>query len=96
MNLVAKEYVAAQNPEDPGALVLSCFAGAAQEMDGAILVNPYDPDETAEALHLALSLPLEERRDRWRRMWQAVERNTARSWARGFLAELEGAEARAA
>jgi trehalose 6-phosphate synthase len=89
MNLVAKEYVAAQRPEDPGALVLSRFAGAAQEMDGAILVNPYDPDEIAEALHLALTMKAEERRSRWESMSAAVWRSTATKWAKGFLADLE-------
>jgi len=96
MNLVAKEYVAAQDPDQPGALVLSCFAGASHEMDGAILVNPYDPDETAEALHQALGLPLDERRARWRRMSQRVFGNTAALWAEGFLTALEGRPAQAA
>jgi trehalose 6-phosphate synthase len=96
MNLVAKEFVAAQDPANPGALVLSRFAGAARELDGAILVNPHDPDETAEALHIALTLPEAERRARWEQMWQAVHRHTAGSWARGFLAELEEVAARAA
>jgi trehalose 6-phosphate synthase len=96
MNLVAKEFVAAQDPNDPGALVLSKFAGAAHEMTGAILVNPHDPDETAEALHIALTMPEAERRERWQSMWTAVHRNTAASWARGFLAELEIARAEAA
>jgi len=96
MNLVAKEFVAAQDPAHPGALVLSRFAGVAQEMDGAILVNPHDPDETAEALHIALTLPEAERRARWERMWQATRRHTAASWARGFLADLDVAAAQAA
>jgi len=89
MNLVAKEYVAAQNPEDPGALVLSRFAGAAAEMEGAILVNPYDPDEIAEGLHLALAMDGEERRARWAQMYEAIGRNTAAKWAKGFLKDLE-------
>jgi trehalose 6-phosphate synthase len=96
MNLVAKEFVAAQDPAKPGALVLSRFAGAAQDLDGAIVVNPYDPDETAEALHIALTLPEAERRVRWESMWQAVRRHTAASWARSFTARLEVARARAA
>ncbi|MBV9655105.1 MAG: trehalose-6-phosphate synthase [Acetobacteraceae bacterium] len=94
MNLVAKEYVAAQEPADPGALVLSRFAGAAIELDGAVLVNPYDPDETAEALHHALRMPLEERQERWRRMMDAVETNTASAWARNFVSALEDRPAR--
>jgi trehalose 6-phosphate synthase len=96
MNLVAKEFVAAQDPDHPGALVLSRFAGAAQELEGAILVNPHDPDEIAEALHIALTLPEAERRARWQLMWQAVKRHTAASWGRRFVASLEVAAARAA
>ena len=53
MNLVAKEYVAAQDPEDPGVLILSTFAGAAQELESAVMVNPYDVDGVAEAIHRA-------------------------------------------
>jgi trehalose 6-phosphate synthase len=89
MNLVAKEYVAAQRSDDPGVLVLSRFAGAAQELDGALLVNPYDPDEIAEALNAALSMPLVDRQARWRTMRDAVWRNTAAAWADRFLFELE-------
>lgn len=66
MNLVAKEFVAAQDPEDPGVLVLSRFAGAAQDLAGALVVNPLDPDEIAEALDAALTMPAEERLARWR------------------------------
>ena len=93
MNLVAKEYVAAQDPEDPGALVLSRFAGAANEMDGAIVINPHDPDATAEALHMALTIAADERRARWGRMWRAVNHYTAAGWARSFLAALEASPA---
>ena len=96
MNLVAKEFVAAQDPDHPGALVLSRFAGAAAALEGAILVNPHDPDETAEALHIALTMPETERRARWERMWQEVKRHTAASWARSFIASLDVAAARAA
>jgi trehalose 6-phosphate synthase len=64
MNLVAKEYVAAQDPEDPGVLILSAFAGAAEQMEAAIIVNPYDLDQTAAAMATALSMGLEERRAR--------------------------------
>ena len=96
MNLVAKEFVAAQDPDHPGALVLSRFAGAAAALDGAILVNPHDPDETAEALHIALTMPETERRARWERMWQEVKRHTAATWARSFIASLDVAAARAA
>ncbi|HUA77456.1 MAG TPA: trehalose-6-phosphate synthase, partial [Acetobacteraceae bacterium] len=91
MNLVAKEYVAAQDPEDPGVLVLSRFAGAADDMPGALIINPFDPDETAEALHAALIMGLEERRSRWHEMMAAVERTSAAHWAQNFLARLEAA-----
>ncbi|MBV8401185.1 MAG: trehalose-6-phosphate synthase [Acetobacteraceae bacterium] len=96
MNLVAKEYVAAQNAEDPGVLVLSKFAGAARELEGAILVNPYDPDETAEALHQALNMGADERRARWQGMADELQRHTAKIWARRFLHELGQRPARAA
>jgi trehalose 6-phosphate synthase len=91
MNLVAKEYVAAQNPDDPGVLVLSRFAGAAEDMPGALIINPFDPDETAEAMHAALTMGLEERKSRWQDMMAAVERTSAANWAQGFLARLEAA-----
>jgi trehalose 6-phosphate synthase len=90
MNLVAKEYVAAQDPEDPGALVLSRFAGAAPELEGALLVNPLDPDEIAERLDEGLSMPREERVARWRPMAEAVRQGTAKAWCRAFLRALEG------
>src|SRR5262249_49844936 len=68
MNLVAKEYVAAQNPADPGVLVLSKFAGAAHELDAALLVNPHDIDGMARTIATALSMPLTERRMRYEAM----------------------------
>ncbi len=89
MNLVAKEYVAAQDSSDPGVLVLSRFAGAAPELADAIQVNPYDPDEIAEGLHQALSMPAPERSARWEAMNAAVHRATAASWARDFLQALQ-------
>jgi trehalose 6-phosphate synthase len=89
MNLVAKEYVAAQDPKNPGALVLSKFAGAASAMKGAILVNPFDPDEIADALDLALRLNLKDRQSRWRTMDEAVQASTASIWAKSFLERLE-------
>lgn len=90
MNLVAKEYVAAQDPVDPGVLVLSRFAGAAVELDGALLVNPMDADDIAEAMDAALTMPLDERLDRWTRMDRAVRTTTAAAWCRNFLNALEG------
>lgn len=90
MNLVAKEYVAAQDPSDPGVLVLSRFAGAAGELHGAVLVNPLDPDDIAEALDVALAMPAEERLARWTTMSAAVRGTTASIWCARFLAALEG------
>ena len=88
MNLVAKEFVAAQVPEDPGVLVLSRFAGAAEDMTDALLVNPTDADEIADALHQALVMPLEERRDRHAKLMAAVERSSAEVYATRFVAAL--------
>jgi trehalose 6-phosphate synthase len=91
MNLVAKEYIAAQDAATPGVLVLSHFAGAAPEMDEAVLVNPYDADEIADALHQALTMGLDERRQRWTKLDEDVRRTTAGSWARDFLRALDEA-----
>jgi len=88
MNLVAKEYVAAQDAEDPGVLVLSRFAGAAEELRDTLLVNPYDPDEIAEALHRALTMKQAERRAMWEPLFAALQANTAAIWAAGFLVAL--------
>jgi trehalose 6-phosphate synthase len=90
MNLVAKEYVAAQDPGDPGVLVLSPFAGAAYEFDSAIIANPYDPDAVAEALHKAMHMPLEERRERWQAMMEVLSRNSITAWRESFLRDLSG------
>ncbi|MFN3658119.1 MAG: alpha,alpha-trehalose-phosphate synthase (UDP-forming) [Pseudolabrys sp.] len=93
MNLVAKEYVAAQNPDDPGVLILSRFAGAARECSAALLVNPYDSEGVAIAINRALSMPLEERRQRHAANFKALARNDLTRWAERFLATLERAEA---
>ena len=89
MNLVAKEYVAAQAPADPGVLVLSCFAGAADELPEALLVNPLDVDDIADAIETALAMPLEERRERWQRMFATISRNDITHWRSTFVAALE-------
>ncbi len=91
MNLVAKEYVAAQDPEDPGALVLSCFAGAAQELTDALLVNPFDIDGVAEAIHEGLAMPREERIARWQSMMAVLRRNDIVAWRESFVAALGAA-----
>ena len=89
MNLVAKEYVAAQNAEDPGVLILSRFAGAAHECTAALLVNPYDSEGVAIAIDRALSMPLEERRQRHADNYRVLVRNDISHWAERFLATLE-------
>jgi trehalose 6-phosphate synthase len=88
MNLVAKEYVACQDPADPGVLVLSRFAGAAQELTEALLVNPADTTEVADALERALKMPLRERRARWRSMMDVLERHDITAWRNEFLNAL--------
>ncbi len=88
MNLVAKEYVACQSPQDPGVLVLSRFAGAACELEQALLVNPHDPDEIAEAIQCAADMGAQERRERWRAMMQTLRRNDVTAWRRAFLDQL--------
>jgi len=89
MNLVAKEYVAAQNPDDPGVLVLSKFAGAACELAGALLVDPRDVDGMAERLVTALAMPRCERRTRWQSMMQTLLQHSIHAWFAGFLQELK-------
>jgi trehalose 6-phosphate synthase len=88
MNLVAKEYIAAQDPEDPGVLILSRFAGAAAECTAALLVNPYDPETVATSISHALSMPLEERRERHQALFQVISDNDLNSWGEHFLAVL--------
>ena len=88
MNLVAKEFVAAQNPDDPGVLVLSRFAGAAQQLDAALRVNPHDADAMADAMDRALAMPLAERRERWQSMWDVLADRSPLAWGRSFVAAL--------
>jgi len=91
MNLVAKEYVAAQDPADPGVLVLSRFAGAARELTGALVVNPFDVDALADALRRALAMPQAERRARWQAMMAPLRANTVEDWSENFLRALAAA-----
>jgi len=93
MNLVAKEYVAAQNPDDPGVLVLSKFAGAADELDTALLVNPNDIDGMARTIAVALSMPFPERRMRWEAMMAKLRRRSIQQWFTSFVEGLEKARA---
>ncbi len=90
MNLVAKEYVAAQDADDPGVLILSRFAGAAADLEEALIVNPYDADEVAKAMHLAVTMEADERIDRHKRLLARVRGRDISSWQTAFLAELRG------
>jgi trehalose 6-phosphate synthase len=101
MNLVAKEYVAAQDTNDPGVLILSRFAGAAVEGKRALLVNPYDAESVAGAIAQALSMPLEERRERHAALLRGILENNVDKWQKDFLDALRsenrvGEEIRAA
>jgi trehalose 6-phosphate synthase len=89
MNLVAKEYVAAQDPEDPGVLVLSKFAGAAHELDAALLVDPYDIEGIALRIAAGLAMPLAERRARWQRMMDTLLRQSIHVWFADFMQALK-------
>jgi len=91
MNLVAKEFVAAQSPEDPGVLVLSRFAGAARELNSSLLVNPYDLDATAAVIAEAIAMPRDERIGRWRAMYARILENDVHRWCRSFLDRLSDA-----
>jgi trehalose 6-phosphate synthase len=88
MNLVAHEYVACQDEDNPGVLVLSRFAGAAELFPDALLVNPHNIEEVAEALDHALSMPLQERKTRWQALMKAVKDHSVDEWAGDFLARL--------
>ena len=92
MNLVAKEFIAAQDPADPGVLVLSRFAGASEELRDAILVNPYHPEDVADGIHEGLTMPLAERVERHQKLAACVERRTAEWWFKAFLEGLAAAQ----
>ena len=88
MNLVAKEYLAAQDPDNPGVLVLSEFAGAARELDQALIVNPYETDAVAGALKRALEMPVDERRERHAPMLAHLQDFDITRWAEDYLSAL--------
>ena len=98
MNLVAKEYIAAQDPADPGVLILSRFAGAAEQLTDALIVNPYNIEEMADAILTALEMDKTERIERHGRLLAAVKSQDIFAWSNAFLAALDarGAERRAA
>ncbi len=88
MNLVAKEFIAAQDADDPGVLMLSQFAGAAKELDRALIVNPHESDAVAAALKRALTMPREERRERHAPMIAHLLKNDIKKWAKTYLSTL--------
>jgi len=92
MNLVAKEYVAAQNPDDPGVLILSRFAGAAEQMGEALLVNPFSREELSDAINKALTMPLAERVRKWQALIQVVRDTDVGIWRDDFVGALKGVE----
>jgi trehalose 6-phosphate synthase len=91
MNLVAKEFVAAQDPADPGVLILSRFAGAAHQLKEALLVNPYSKDEISDAILKALDMPRDERIRRWQALIDNVRREDVRAWREAFVDALANA-----
>jgi trehalose 6-phosphate synthase len=91
MNLVAKEYVTAQDPTDPGVLILSKFAGAAQQLSAALIVNPNDKLEVAEAIRDALHMGQLERVTRWQTMIGTLRKYDVSWWSASFLKELASA-----
>jgi len=94
MNLVAKEYVAAQDPEDPGVLILSRFAGAAEQMKQALIVNPYDVEEMADTIKIALEMGLQERQERHQALLAGIRTHDTFDWCRTFLDTLESVRRR--
>lgn len=88
MNLVAKEFVAAQDPEDPGVLILSRFAGASRELRSALLINPHDTESTAKAIERAITMPLPERKERWEAMMTRLLNYDVTHWCDEFLGQL--------
>ena len=93
MNLVAKEFVASQDPADPGVLILSRFAGAAHQLGEALLVNPYSKDELSDAIREALDMPKAERIRRWEKMVDNVRKEDVLAWRRGFVEALQSVSA---
>ena len=89
MNLVAKEYVAAQDPSNPGVLILSQFAGAAEELDGAIIVNPYDIEAITEAINISLKMSSEEKLHRWIRMIEQINEFDINKWSKNCIKAIE-------
>ncbi len=91
MNLVAKEYVAAQDPDNPGVLILSRFAGAASQLKEALIVNPFSREDVADAIKRALAMKLEERCARWQALMAGVQEANVTAWRDDFVRRLEEA-----
>jgi trehalose 6-phosphate synthase len=87
MNLVAKEYVATRD-DNGGALILSRFTGASLELQDALIVNPYDTEELADAIHMAIAMDARERRERMRRMRRVVKQHNIYRWAANLIAAV--------
>jgi trehalose 6-phosphate synthase len=94
MNLVAKEYVAAQDPADPGVLILSRFAGAAEQMHEALIVNPFSREEVSDAIRKGLAMSKAERVRRWETLMQGVRDTDVEAWRDRFIQALQSAAAR--
>jgi trehalose 6-phosphate synthase len=92
MNLVAKEYVAAQDPADPGVLILSRFAGSARQMREALIVNPYSPEELSDALKRAVTMPRYERVERWQALYECVQNDDVTAWRDAYVRALSGVD----
>ncbi len=90
MNLVAKEYVAAQDDDDPGVLILSQFAGAAEDLEEALIVNPYDIDDMANAMQKAITMRIDEKRERFDALIRRVRARDVKAWRENFLSALSG------
>ena len=88
----AKEYLASQDPDDPGVFVLSRLCGAAEELHAAVLINPYDRRAVADGVTGAIEMPLAERRERHSQMLATIERNDVHSWSRRFIGALRLAQ----
>jgi trehalose 6-phosphate synthase len=95
MNLVAKEYVASQDPDDPGVLVLSTLAGASNELAAAVLVNPYDKIAVADGIQQAIEMPLEARKERHVELMSKLRRNDIHTWSENFVSVLNQARSEA-
>ena len=88
MNLVAKEYIAAQNPDNPGVLLLSRYAGAAEQMQAAVIIDPHEPQSIIHGLQTALTMPLSERQSRYKTLMQGLKQHDLHQWQQDFLNDL--------